>query len=54
MLARRFRLAPHAQEVYPDNDSAALVYVSAMWEPVATAFTELAATVHPSGERNAA
>ncbi|HET9254995.1 MAG TPA: hypothetical protein VFO16_07300, partial [Pseudonocardiaceae bacterium] len=28
--------------------------VSAMWEPVATAYTQLAATVHPGGEEDAA
>jgi hypothetical protein len=48
------RLAPQAQEIYPDNDASALGYMSAMWEAVAASYTQLAATVHPGGEEHAA
>ncbi|MGH3824143.1 MAG: hypothetical protein ACRDRA_15135 [Pseudonocardiaceae bacterium] len=42
-------LAPRAQQIYPDNDAAALGYVAAAWEPVATTYAELAGTVRTGG-----
>ena len=33
-----------AQEIYTDNDAAALAYLAGAWEPVATAYAELAGT----------
>lgn len=46
---RAATLAPRAEEIYPDRDTAALGYLVATWEPVATAYAELAATVRSSG-----
>lgn len=40
-------LAPRAEQI--DSDAAALDYLTAAWEPVATAYAKLAGTVSTGG-----
>lgn len=48
------RLAPRAQKNYPDNDAAALGYLTAAWADVQRYYAELAATVRGGGQEPAA
>ena len=53
-LGKATTLAPRAQRIYPDNDTAALGYLAGTWEPVQRTYAELAATVASGGEECAA
>ncbi|MBV9161973.1 MAG: hypothetical protein JO281_10585 [Pseudonocardiales bacterium] len=53
-LSTAATLAPRAQEIYTDNDAAALGYLAGAWEPVATAYAELAGTGRTGGARSTA
>jgi hypothetical protein len=48
------KLAPKVREYYPDSDAAAVGYLIGNWQQVITAYAELAATVQPASEGNAA
>jgi hypothetical protein len=48
------RLAPKVREHCPDSDAAAVGYLTGNWQPVATAYVELAATVGSGVEEHGA
>ncbi len=53
-LGTAVRLAPRAEQHYPDNDAAALGYLTATWASVEQDYAELAATVRGGSEEHAA
>lgn len=47
-------ITARAQEIYTDNNAAALGYLAGTWEPVATVYAELAGTGRTGGAHSMA